>query len=132
MNICADCQTPINTCSWEREFKPVEGWKAEKKKLLILSVNGERNFTESYDVTECPLYKGPDDTREKSRAGCPYRVKARNIVTGDVIRFDGILKAADYFGINRHKLKQYFNTNQTIYGYLLTCEGRGDGASLSD
>lgn len=66
MNICATCQNRINTCSWEREFKPVEGWVAVQTEVLMFSGSDRnpRRSEVSYDVISCPLYRPPPPGRE--------------------------------------------------------------------
>lgn len=68
MNICADCQNPINSCSWEREFKPVEGWVAVPTKVLMFSGSDRnpRRSDISYDVVSCPLYRPPPSNRKNT------------------------------------------------------------------
>ena len=41
-------------CSWSKEFKPVEGWVAEKT-LIVTRAEGERPIP-SYIVYDCPLF----------------------------------------------------------------------------
>ena len=47
--LCWDCENYIGGCSWTKDFKPVEGWKAEE-------VTNSNN-TDTYLVRECPQFK---------------------------------------------------------------------------
>ena len=49
---CWTCQNSCGGCNWSREFKPVDGWEAEK---TILISNGE--YADSYRIISCPEYK---------------------------------------------------------------------------
>ena len=49
-NPCIDCCT--HGCSWEREFKPVQGWNAKRTTIK----NGD-HVTMSYHIFHCPLFK---------------------------------------------------------------------------
>lgn len=98
MNICADCQNPINSCSWEREFKPVEGWVAVQTEILMFSGSGRnpRRSDVSYDVISCPLYrppaanrKNPDQTRKKIKRA----IVIEDMVTGETRTADSISAA---------------------------------------
>ena len=51
-NRCWTCKNAFGGCSWSREFKPVDGWKAKKTFHLM---NGE--FAESYYIKSCPEYE---------------------------------------------------------------------------
>lgn len=51
---CYRCDHWINepvVCSWARDFKPVEGWKAEPTEFWM----GKRKIP-SFHVIECPLF----------------------------------------------------------------------------
>ena len=48
---CWTCKNACGGCSWSRDFKPVEGWTAEK---TFLPSNGE--CAESYKIISCPKY----------------------------------------------------------------------------
>lgn len=53
--LCWTCTRPgTGGCSWDKELKPVEGWKAERNDLWT---TGKNRYTESYIVEECPLYE---------------------------------------------------------------------------
>lgn len=53
--ICWTCQNALGGCSWSKTFKPVEGWKAERKD--IKNRTGKMTtYTESYKVISCPEY----------------------------------------------------------------------------
>lgn len=43
-------------CSWSKEFKPVEGWDAEKTVLFTGYWNSKRFGTDSYIVKSCPEF----------------------------------------------------------------------------
>lgn len=47
--LCWDCENCIGGCSWSKDFKPVEGWKAE-------AVTNSDN-SDTYFVHECPQFK---------------------------------------------------------------------------
>lgn len=65
MNICGDCKRFMD-CSWERDFVPVEGWKARKVSYTeIYNYNKKDLF--SYDVIDCPLFIPPYDGYKKPK-----------------------------------------------------------------
>lgn len=48
-----------NGCSWSREYKPVEGWDAERRDVAVWRGESGRQYTEyseSYYVKGCPEY----------------------------------------------------------------------------
>jgi len=51
--ICWGCANAYSGCSWSKNFKPVEGWKAKKTTVNL----GGRGNEESYMVYECPMFK---------------------------------------------------------------------------
>lgn len=59
--ICWGCDNACGGCSWSREFKPVEGWTATRRDLLM--TNGTK---ESYIVHECPEFV-PDPPLEERK-----------------------------------------------------------------
>lgn len=70
--LCWTCTRPgTGGCSWDKEFKPVEGWKAERNDLWT---TGKNRYTESYIVEECPLYT---EDREAITQGPPTEVALR-------------------------------------------------------
>lgn len=93
MNICADCRNPINTCSWEREFKPVPGWVAQ---ATIVMVQGSQ--TTSYNVIECPLFTPPPGYKKK-QVGIAKPVIARDIRTGEETIYPSTKKASVWLGV---------------------------------
>lgn len=51
-------------CPWEREFKPVDGWKAIKEtKRQTYGIYGKQS--ESYTVIKCPLFQLDPRVKEK-------------------------------------------------------------------
>lgn len=51
--LCWDCQRAIGLCPWSQRGEAIKGWTAEK----TLIPNGEiSEFTESYKITQCPLF----------------------------------------------------------------------------
>ena len=55
-----------NGCSWSREYKPVEGWDAERRDVAVWRGESGRQYTEyseSYYVKRCPEYV--PDRKEK-------------------------------------------------------------------
>jgi len=51
--LCWKCSNAYSGCSWSKNFKPVEGWKAKKTTVNL----GDRGNEESYMVYECPMFK---------------------------------------------------------------------------
>lgn len=51
----------MDMCSWAEEYRPVEGWIAEKTKLSL----GRDGNISSYFVEECPLYIRDEDGPKK-------------------------------------------------------------------
>lgn len=45
-------------CSWSREGRPVEGWAAARRDILVQATRpgGERKPVESYQVITCPEF----------------------------------------------------------------------------
>ena len=56
--LCWDCKNFAGNCSWSREFKPVDGWRA--KKITINVCAKKRPTITSYIVFECPQYIDDD------------------------------------------------------------------------
>lgn len=60
-SLCWKCKKSVGGCSWSREFKPVNGWKAERTIISNHSNRGnkyQRTKIESYIVSECPEFDG--------------------------------------------------------------------------
>ena len=56
--LCWECANSNNSCSWHRDFTPVDGWKA--KPTVYKSgkgTNGEQLYINSYIVYECPNFE---------------------------------------------------------------------------
>lgn len=75
--ICWECALSgygnVSDCPWEREFKPVDGWTAERNDILIN--NGDLKYwSESYCVLRCPLYKH-ETRRNKIKERHPEQAK---------------------------------------------------------
>ena len=51
-------------CSWVMEYKPVEGWEAEPKRLLAMR-KSKRPPIDSFTVIKCPLYEKKGEPHEK-------------------------------------------------------------------
>lgn len=52
-SLCWHCQkSGRSECSWDREFKPVPGWKATPSKMRL--VTGV--YTDTYQVYSCPEF----------------------------------------------------------------------------
>lgn len=52
--LCWTCTRPgTGGCSWDKELKPVEGWKAQSSPVLM----SNKGLCESYIVEKCPLYE---------------------------------------------------------------------------
>lgn len=64
MTICWACANAVpdeegtRGCSWSREGRPVEGWVAERRDILVqaTSPGGEKKRIESYQVITCPAF----------------------------------------------------------------------------
>ena len=56
--LCWGCKNACGGCAWSRDFKPVEGWEADK--TTVKCDNGI--VYRSYHVKSCPEYN-PDDKR---------------------------------------------------------------------
>ena len=64
-NICFTCENACGKCPWSAvdektgrvKFDPVPGWTA-KKVPLRTGVKGSKSiYTDTYHITECPLYE---------------------------------------------------------------------------
>lgn len=52
--LCWTCKlSGKSVCSWDKELKPVNGWKAETSKWR--DSKRKKNF-QNYKVIECPMY----------------------------------------------------------------------------
>lgn len=123
MNICVDCQNPINTCSWEREFKPVPGWIATK---TIVKVQGYlAGQTESYDIHFCPLFTPPPGYMKK-QLGVAKSVIAKDVVTGEEIFYPSIKKASVEFGVTQATVRKCAGYGEILYGKALRYAEVGD------
>ena len=52
-SICWDCDNWFNGCSWQRKFKPIEDWTAEKTEISY----SDGAVVHSYFVKKCPQFK---------------------------------------------------------------------------
>lgn len=69
--LCWTCTRPgTGGCSWDKELKPVEGWKAQSSPVLM----SNKGLCESYIVEKCPLY---EEDREAITQGPPSEVVLR-------------------------------------------------------
>lgn len=74
-NICFDCQRACGYCSWtetnpetgKTRFEPVPGWTAEKVLLNVAIYADGVKATETYHITECPLF-----VRDEKRKSLPF------------------------------------------------------------
>lgn len=61
--ICWECKHADkgndSICPWAREFKPVEGWDATRRDILVQGTNQNQpaHYDESYKVHKCPLFE---------------------------------------------------------------------------
>lgn len=102
---CWSCSNTCGGCSWTRDFKPVEGWEAEKIKI-------KNNFyiEESYIVTDCPQYKPLFKFRESKHFKfddyCRFkefgeylkldqRVFVKNLLTKDMQQLTALYKRSE-------------------------------------
>lgn len=80
-NICFDCKNAVpdsdgHGCPWSRKFKPVKGWTARKTKVAV-----GPQYTETYEITACPLFEPDDKNRSDGRIP---GVRVRCVETGVV------------------------------------------------
>lgn len=60
--LCWGCQNAVPSpstgagCPWSRAGKPVEGWRATRRDVLMQRMKGYSTRIESYLVTACPLF----------------------------------------------------------------------------
>lgn len=101
-NICFDCKNAVpdeegHGCPWSRKFEPVPGWTAKK---VILNPGRKYDQTETYCITECPLFDPDDDRKNSYYVGKGVSVKVRCIETGIV--YESCNLAGRALGINGH------------------------------
>lgn len=103
MNLCADCQRPIGTCSWEKNFTPVPGWTATESKVLCFSPGGSNKYThaKTYNITACPLFVPPPGYKPPKKPviykpghSKPKRVVAVSIATGEETEYPSVRQAS--------------------------------------
>ena len=64
MTLCWGCGNAVpdaegeRGCPWSREGRPVEGWEAERRDILVQATKptGEKKRIESYCVITCPAF----------------------------------------------------------------------------
>lgn len=117
--ICWECALSgygnVSDCPWEREFKPVDGWNAERNDILI--VNGALKYwSESYCVLRCPLYKH-ETRRKKTKERHPEQAKThkswQHIDKENVGRMAVALRLCRiYHGLTQQKLARAIGVSQ--------------------
>jgi len=55
-SLCWSCDNATGGCSWSREFKPVNGWNAERRNVNTHRGRKRIEGTESYFVKDCPEF----------------------------------------------------------------------------
>lgn len=130
MNMCSNCQRPIGSCSWERNFTPVEGWSAKKvARRFQTTVGGERYVTtvESYEIHDCPLYQAPGAGRPKDQENPPKK-KPRAVIAEDMVfhtkfRFPTVAAADKDGGFIRQEVMACLEgRQQSHYGHYFYYE----------
>lgn len=61
-------------CSWEREFKPVDGWKARKKTYRPFG-DTRNTQVETWEVIDCPLFIPPSGKYKKPKSFAKKQAK---------------------------------------------------------
>ena len=63
-SLCWSCRNAVPSlqkgtgCNWSREFKPVEGWEAQRRDLCgYMECQWKDGAIESYRVVRCPEYR---------------------------------------------------------------------------
>ena len=132
MSICGECQRKIGTCSWNKEFKPVPGWKATPTKILVQTAWGKRtnqSYMDSFNVIECPLYIPPEKGRGRPTE---YRksaaIVAEDAITHKKTRYSSVRKACEAGGFVDQRVRECLEGHkQSHHGYLFYYEGKEDG-----
>ncbi len=60
--LCWDCEKARGKCSWSKEFKLVEGCKAEPTRVCMSEVTTKagkkkKYYTDSFSIKECPEFE---------------------------------------------------------------------------
>lgn len=131
MNMCSVCQRPIGSCSWERSFKPVDGWSAKKvARRFQTTIGGKTHVTtvESYEIHDCPLYQPPGAGRLKDQETSPKK-KPRAVIAEDMVfhtkvRFSSVAAAEKDGGFVRQEIAACLEgRQQSHYGHYFYYEG---------
>lgn len=105
MNICADCYRKIGTCSWEKNFTPVPGWRAKEVAInaKAWTHKDEQGTVKTYNIQWCPLFVS-HPRAIKYKSSTPKPIVATNIVTGEKTYFSSIKKAMTEGGFSENSI----------------------------
>lgn len=126
MSICGECQRPIGTCSWNREFKPVPGWTATPTRILMYTTmkgTSQPGYVDSYNVTDCPLYIPPKRQGRQSEYRKSSTFIAENIETHEKTRYASVREACEAGGFVPNGVRETLDGHkQSHHGYLFYYE----------
>ena len=57
--LCWICNNACGRCSWSKDYKPVEGWKAKPTKIRFQDIEDD-----SFCVIECPEFELLESVKE--------------------------------------------------------------------
>lgn len=90
-------------CPWATRFEPVPGWKAKPTKILIASKtqtpDGKPQYTDSFDVYECPLFELMTEIRLQREA----TVRKMLMFKDDIQNKDKALAIVERLWLVEHK-----------------------------
>lgn len=69
--ICWDCQNAYGGCSWSKSFRPVDGWNATRRDVLVSGDKAYAHKEESYIVHSCPEFQQDEPRPENHRPPSP-------------------------------------------------------------
>lgn len=55
--LCFNCTKACGRCSWSKEHKPIQGWKAVETRIVNIYKNGTKREVKSYEIIYCPEHQ---------------------------------------------------------------------------
>lgn len=102
-SLCWDCGNSIcGGCPWAKSFKPVPGWKAQKRVIKMTDKVTETTFV----VEECPMFKDDSARELREKITDEFVISYENfykMLKENLFENNEFLKLRKFRGIQRRK-----------------------------